>query len=148
MRNVGTAPRGVPIDLRITNESEYRAWNTEWNGIKRVDFGEGSESGYYAAVNLLAPRSPGSFAFWRHDVTWSQLRYSFVDAASGQLTRRACGRARRRARRVCGAARVAQRACSTRWAGPRGAAAIGQLCCGSGGVRQRRFARHGRIVLQ
>ena len=32
IRNIGTAPGGVPIDLRITNETVYRAWNVNLNG--------------------------------------------------------------------------------------------------------------------
>ena len=32
---VGIARPGEPIDMRVTNTSEYRAWNIKLNGIKR-----------------------------------------------------------------------------------------------------------------
>ena len=42
---------------RITNESEYRAWNVNVNGIKRqTGQVDSSRRGYFGAINLLAPR--------------------------------------------------------------------------------------------
>ena len=40
------------IDLRITNESEYRAWDAKLNGIKAA-----RERGAFGSINLLGPRS-------------------------------------------------------------------------------------------
>lgn len=77
--NVGTAPSGECIDLRITNESEYRAWWTGHNGIKRV--ASGTIEGFFGAVNLLGPRSVTQRPFdrfWHASFTIVQLRFSFV----------------------------------------------------------------------
>ena len=41
---------GGPVDLRITNQTEYRAWNIFINGIKR------KTNGAFGVVNLQAPR--------------------------------------------------------------------------------------------
>ena len=35
--DVGTTADGVRIDLRVTNTSEYRAWNANRNGINGVN---------------------------------------------------------------------------------------------------------------
>ena len=61
------------VDLRITNESEYRAWDASMNGI----------NGAFGVVNLLGPRAPGRPRFWRQSVTFVDLRFTFVDSASG-----------------------------------------------------------------
>ena len=85
IRNVGTAPSGARIDLRITNESEYRAWNPNHNGIKRQT--EGARTGYFGAINLLGPRLSAQRPFekyWNEHFTFVQLRYEFLDGASGQ----------------------------------------------------------------
>ena len=58
LESVGTAPGGEKIDLRIVNQSEYRAWNVEWNGIKREERGFGLV-GTFGVVNLLGPRVAG-----------------------------------------------------------------------------------------
>ena len=39
--------------MLITNQTEYHAWNTQWNGVKRADEGESSRFGAFAVVNLL-----------------------------------------------------------------------------------------------
>ena len=44
----------IPIDLRIVNETEYRAWNIRLNGIKRQMVG--SRSGAFGVINLKGPR--------------------------------------------------------------------------------------------
>ena len=44
------------------------------------------ETGYFGAINLLAPRPDGGYLEWRDDVTYVQLLYSFVshtDALDG-----------------------------------------------------------------
>ena len=45
---------GSNTDLRIVNESEYRANNVNLNGIKRRE--DGVSVGYFGVINLLAPR--------------------------------------------------------------------------------------------
>ena len=89
--NIGTAPGNVCIDLRITNESEYRAWRTGTNGVKRVT--AGTNVGSFGTINLLGPRSPSQRPydkFWHAHLTIVQLRYDFVDggrkAGSGGST--------------------------------------------------------------
>ena len=64
------------VDLRITNETEYRAWNPNINGIRNA------ESGAFGAINLLSPRSPRSPRFWRQDMTYVQLRFEFIEAST------------------------------------------------------------------
>ena len=54
-QTVGVTRSGEPIDMRITNQSEYRGWNIRLNGIKKNS--QGSQSGYFGVVNLLGPRS-------------------------------------------------------------------------------------------
>ena len=88
--NVGIAPNlggqgNVQIDLRITNESEYRAWNTYHNGIKRqcadscnVDVRCGDRAGYFGAINLLAPRHRTYVRVWNEHFTFVQLKYEFL----------------------------------------------------------------------
>lgn len=83
IRNVGTAPGGAVIDLRVTNESEYRAWITEWNGIKREE--ENDRVGYFGVVNLLGPRRSTQrplTKFWNEHFSYVQLRYSFLNGAT------------------------------------------------------------------
>ena len=93
--NVGRAPNGARIDLRITNETEYRAWRLGHNGIKRerqrelAVVGSGSSFGYFAVVNLLGPRSvtqqPASM-WWNDAFTFVQLLYEFLDSTEAPLT--------------------------------------------------------------
>ena len=54
-RNMGFAINGAEIWMRITNETEYRAWNPRHNGVKRQE--EGTTVGMFGAINLLGPRS-------------------------------------------------------------------------------------------
>ena len=63
----------------ITNETEYHAWNTEWNGLKRR-FESSDLDGYFAVVNLLGPRDSSqtsAVAGWDR-FTYVQLRVQFV----------------------------------------------------------------------
>jgi hypothetical protein len=73
------------IDLRVTNETEYRAWRVKLNGIKRRN--QGDSAGYFGVINLLGPRSPrqpgGPDTQWNPEFTFVQLRYSFVGRNSG-----------------------------------------------------------------
>jgi len=89
IRNVGTAPGGVTIDLRVTNQTEYRAWRETLNGIKRQDEGDGNV-GYFGVINLLGPRIPSQRPldkFWNEHFTFVQLRYDFINGGTGaQLT--------------------------------------------------------------
>ena len=78
--NVGKSADGALLDLRITNESEYRAWNVAINGIKRVQ--RVSTSGYFSVINLLAPRSQSQRRYWHHEQTFVDLRYTFLNAVT------------------------------------------------------------------
>ena len=73
------------IDLRITNESEYRAWRVRLNGIKRRTVGD--ITGYFGVINLLGPRalgqSGGPDTQWNTEFTYCELRYTFVGRSSG-----------------------------------------------------------------
>ena len=78
--NVGTTQEGTQLDLRITNESEYRAWSVYLNGVKRVQ--RDSVSGYFCVVNLLAPRASNQRRHWNAWVTQVDLRYTFISASA------------------------------------------------------------------
>lgn len=67
------------LDLRITNESEYRAWRSVRNGIK-ID-GHGA----HGVVNLLGPRAVGATHghAWDSTMTFADLRFTFVSAGTG-----------------------------------------------------------------
>ena len=75
----------IPIDLRVTNETEYRAWNIRLNGIKRQTLGD--KSGFFGVINLKGPRlavqGDGSNTiprgYWNDQFTFVQLRYEFID---------------------------------------------------------------------
>ena len=78
--NIGTAPGGIQISLRVTNESEYRAWNTEWNGVKRQ--AQGDIEGYFGVINLLGPRLRTQHPigkYWNSYFTYVQLRYDLIN---------------------------------------------------------------------
>lgn len=65
------------IWLRITNDTEYRAWNQRINGVRRV--ARGTQAGYYGVVNLLAPRSRHQRSkLWSEQFTMVQLNYTFM----------------------------------------------------------------------
>ena len=90
--NIGTAPGNVCIDLRITNETEYRAWRTGNNGVKRV--GIGTNVGFFGAINLLGPRLPAQRPydkFWNAHFTIVQLRYAFVSGGA-RINASSCSR--------------------------------------------------------
>jgi hypothetical protein len=84
LRGVGsvcTPPQCRNVDLRITNESVYRAWTSMHNGIKRSASGAA-----FGALNLLGPRHPSSrpeSRVWRSFLTLVQLRFNFIDGATG-----------------------------------------------------------------
>ena len=106
IENVGVSPSGWRIDLLISNETEarsslvshascvllcshgacgvltqYRAFNVNVNGVKRQRGAvETSVTGYFGALNLLAPRSPLSEPAerWHSDATFVQLRFDFT----------------------------------------------------------------------
>ena len=79
MRSVGTLGRGESIDLRITNESEYRGYNPEINGIKAS--ATTSQTGCFGVINLLAPRS--TRRVWSTIFTFVQIRLEFLSTATG-----------------------------------------------------------------
>jgi len=65
------------IDMRITNASEYYAWNTVWNGIKRDP--SSGQHGSFAVVNLLGPRDPSqSGRIWNSNMTFVELDVAFL----------------------------------------------------------------------
>ena len=86
---------GAVIDLRITNLTEYRAWEAgglKWNGLKRADkdghtagaFGSGS----FGNVNLKGPRSATQSWPWYttagtlRPATYVELLYEFVTGSA------------------------------------------------------------------
>ena len=66
---------GEVIDLRITNLTEYHAWDTQWNGVKRVDIA-GDDS--FAVVNLLGPRQTDWSDYWSDQMTFVELKIEFL----------------------------------------------------------------------
>lgn len=84
---VGSEPSGSRIDLRIVNETTYRAWRLGHNGIKRGNRAA-SSFGYFAVVNLLGPRSATQLPagkWWNEAFTFVQLRYEFLDGAGAPI---------------------------------------------------------------
>lgn len=84
MRNVGTAPGGIELGMRIENTSYYNYWSNGHNGIKRSN-GAGV-AGFFVAINLLGPRSPTQRPlpkFWNEHFTSCGFRYTFVNHATG-----------------------------------------------------------------
>ena len=74
------------IGLRITNETEYKAWNTNVNGVKRQRGSVNTaDEGFFGAINLLAPRPPNSVLHWHADLTFVQLRFEFVRSSSSEM---------------------------------------------------------------
>ena len=67
------------IDLRITNESEYRGYNTIFNGIKASS----GAKGCFGVINLLAPRAAGTSRVWSTIFTFVQLRLEFLSHTTG-----------------------------------------------------------------
>ena len=66
------------IDLRVTNTTEYRAWNPNLNGIKR------RSGGAFGSINLLGPRHHTQPRFWRAAMTHAVLKFEFLDTTTGQ----------------------------------------------------------------
>ena len=77
----------------MTNESTYRAWNLQDNGLKRVS--QGLHDTYFVAVNLLGPRATTQRPprrFWNDQLTIVQLRYAFMrEVSTGSYTANASG---------------------------------------------------------
>jgi hypothetical protein len=74
---VGVARTGEPIDMRVTNTSEYRAWNIKLNGIKSQTQGE--KTGYFGVVNLLGPRSTNQRGGqWKTEFTHVELKFELL----------------------------------------------------------------------
>ena len=74
-----TSGTTATVDLRVSNETEYRARNANLNGIKRQE--EGGSTGFFGVVNLLGPRSQTQLPltlFWHNHFTYVQLRYDFL----------------------------------------------------------------------
>ena len=87
IRDIGIAAGGARIDLRIRNETAYRAWNERVNGIKR-EYTDNNE-GFFGVINLLGPRTAAQRPlnmYWDAALTFVQLRYEFLTAAGAPLT--------------------------------------------------------------
>ena len=70
---------GTPFALRVTNTTEYRAWNLEPNGIKVVGDSATSTGSAFGVINLLGPRSvTQSGGQWNTELTFVELRFAFV----------------------------------------------------------------------
>lgn len=75
------------IWMRVTNETEYRAWNPRHNGVKRQ--AAGANFGFFGAINLLGPRDPNRIQtatpankLWFATFTAVQLKFEFLAEAS------------------------------------------------------------------
>lgn len=60
VKNYDTSAEQV-LWLRVTNQSEYRGWNVQQNGVKR---GSGINAGYFGVVNLMGPRTADQARAW------------------------------------------------------------------------------------
>ena len=72
--------------MLITNTTEYYAWSTQWNGLKRPDDDLGSDTGAFAVVNMLGPRDETQqdrIDHWRH-FSFVELKVQFTTGASRQ----------------------------------------------------------------
>ena len=90
LRDIGQTGTGECINLRITNETEYRAWNTKINGVKVTG---PSLSGYFGVINLMAPRSPhlqGPKYVWHTSFTFVQLKFEFRSGGDGSHDHARC----------------------------------------------------------
>lgn len=76
IEDIAVSASGDRVDLRITNQSEYRVWNAYWNGIKDPlkEFG---------VVHLLGPRQVDQGDSWDTAFTFVQLRFAFINHDSG-----------------------------------------------------------------
>ena len=74
--NEGRRTLQEPIDLRITNTTEYHGWNTNVNGITRR-----SQERYasFGVINLLGPRLPSQSGYsWNSEFTFVELKFEFL----------------------------------------------------------------------
>ena len=69
-----------PIDMRITNVSEYRAWRTAANGLSR------DHHGAFGVINLLGPREASWTHHWNDALTFVELRVEFLSRTSPSTT--------------------------------------------------------------
>ena len=82
--NVGQLLNGTRLDLEITNMTEYRAFRAANNGLKQ------KSGGSFGVVNLLAAQASeggtggGGTSDDAGAASFVQLRFTFVDAPSGQ----------------------------------------------------------------
>ena len=97
IRDIGTLTTtdgtDYEISLRITNMTEYRAWNPRHNGVKRQ--GIGDETGFFGAINLLGPRDSRQrpfTSFWSDQFTMVQLKFDFVSGPRNELSPLTIGR--------------------------------------------------------
>ena len=72
--NVGVDPSGFCIDLRITNETEYRANNANVNGVKRELYG--TTEGFFGVLNLLGPRRPWQRPYYKFCACLARRRWN------------------------------------------------------------------------
>ena len=70
--------------MRITNDTEYRAWNTRSNGIRRVTTtttSGGTSVAAFMSINLLGPRLPTMRPldkYWNERYTLAQFRVTIM----------------------------------------------------------------------
>ena len=78
LRNVGVDTLGARdvIDLRVTNVTEYHAWNANLNGLR---FAADGPYGAFGIINLLGPRSSDQPGYiWNAHFTFVELRFEFL----------------------------------------------------------------------
>lgn len=102
IENVGVTDYGEQIDLKITNETEYRAWNPTVNGLasragSKSQTEKFGQDGNFSVVNVLGPRpwcntsdprEASRCVYWHLDglgdkMTYVQLRYTFIGHSTG-----------------------------------------------------------------
>jgi hypothetical protein len=69
--------------MRITNESEYRAWEVSVNGLTRRSVR--ADEGTFGVINLLAPR-PSGFQHWHEQLTYATMRFDLIDRGGAAIT--------------------------------------------------------------
>jgi len=75
--HVGVLPDGRWIDVIVSNRTRYVAWNAAYNGL--TSFRGGTAK--FGTINQIAPRNSAPIVDTQ--TTFTRLRFSFVEAATG-----------------------------------------------------------------
>lgn len=69
------------VDLRISNQTEYRGYAPELNGLRAAAGAAGAFGACFGTINLLAPRTRPPV--WNEIFTFVQLRFDFINSSTG-----------------------------------------------------------------